>query len=59
MEQLIPGWKEALQLMKTGAKWQLFVPSNLAYGKNGIGDLIGPYTTVIFELELLEVKREP
>lgn len=52
---VIPGWVEALQLMKPGAKWELFVPANLAYGENGVGQLIGPNSTLVFEVELLNV----
>lgn len=53
--QVIPGWVEALQLMKAGSKWRLFIPSQLAYGPNGAGGIIGPNQTLIFDVELLEV----
>ncbi|MCH5246750.1 MAG: FKBP-type peptidyl-prolyl cis-trans isomerase [Muribaculaceae bacterium] len=53
--QVIPGWVEALQLMKEGAKWRLFIPSNLAYGPQGAGPTIGPNSTLIFDVELLKV----
>lgn len=52
---VIQGWVEALQLMPTGSKWRLFVPSELAYGKRGAGGMIGPDTTLIFEVELLSI----
>lgn len=54
--QVIPGWVEALQLMKTGSKWRLFIPSNLAYGPNGAGGVIGPNQTLLFDVELLAIK---
>ncbi len=55
--QVIPGWVEALQLMKAGAKWRLFIPSDLAYGPNGAGGVIGPNATLIFDVELLKVNN--
>ena len=56
MNRVIPGWTEALQLMKEGDKWQLFIPSNLAYGAQGAGADIGPNSTLVFEVELLSVE---
>lgn len=53
--QVIPGWVEALQLMREGDKWRLYIPSTLAYGENGAGDVIGPNMTLIFDVELLRV----
>ena len=56
VNQVIPGWVEALQLMKAGSKWRLFIPSQLAYGPNGTpGGPIGPNATLIFDVELLKV----
>jgi FKBP-type peptidyl-prolyl cis-trans isomerase FklB len=52
---VIPGWTEALQLMKAGDKWKLYIPHQLAYGANGAGGAIGPYQALIFEVELLAV----
>lgn len=52
--QVIPGWVEALQLMKEGAKWELYIPPALAYGPGGTGGLIGPNQTLIFEVELVK-----
>ena len=53
---VIAGWVEALQLMPVGSKWQLYIPSELAYGAHGAGQAIGPNETLIFDVELLEIK---
>lgn len=53
--QVIPGWVEALQMMKTGAKWRLYIPSDLAYGPQGAGGVIGPNQTLIFDVELISI----
>lgn len=55
---VIAGWTEALQLMKPGAKWQLFIPSKLAYGEQGAGQHIGSNSVLVFEVELLSVKNK-
>jgi FKBP-type peptidyl-prolyl cis-trans isomerase FklB len=55
---VIPGWTEALQLMPVGSKWELYVPSDLAYGTRGAGGAIGPNQTLIFEVELLSIKPQ-
>ena len=59
--RVIPGWTEALQLMPVGSKWELYIPSALAYGARGAGANIGPNSTLIFEIELLSIveKEEP
>ena len=54
---VIPGWTEALQLMPVGSKWQLFIPYNLAYGKNGVYPQIPPYSVLIFDIELLGIEK--
>jgi FKBP-type peptidyl-prolyl cis-trans isomerase FklB len=54
---VIAGWTEALQHMKVGAKWQLFIPAELAYGERGAGQTIAPNSTLIFDIELLEIKK--
>jgi FKBP-type peptidyl-prolyl cis-trans isomerase FklB len=56
VSKVIPGWTEALQLMEVGAKWQLFIPSSLAYGEQGAGSDIGPNATLIFEVELVSIQ---
>ncbi|MDD4427279.1 MAG: FKBP-type peptidyl-prolyl cis-trans isomerase [Paludibacter sp.] len=53
--QVIRGWVEALQLMPVGSKWKLYIPSDLAYGAQGAGQSIAPHTTLIFEVELLDI----
>lgn len=55
VNQVIPGWTEALQLMKEGGKWELFIPPELAYGPGGTGGPIGPNQTLLFEVELLKI----
>ena len=57
VSQVIPGWVEALQLMPVGSKWRLFIPSNLAYGEHGAGDVIQPNSTLIFDVELLDIVK--
>ena len=56
LSMLIEGWKEALKLMPAGSKWQIFIPSRLAYGSRGVGSDIGPNETLVFEVALLDIK---
>lgn len=55
VSQVIPGWVEALQLMPEGAKWKLYIPSDLAYGAQGAGEMIPPHSTLVFEVELQKI----
>ncbi|RML81166.1 hypothetical protein ALQ90_200082 [Pseudomonas savastanoi pv. savastanoi] len=54
---MISGWTTALQNMPTGAKWRLVIPSDQAYGAEGAGDLIDPFTPLVFEIELVAVSQ--
>ena len=55
--QVIPGWVEALQMMREGDEWQLYIPSELAYGPNGAGGAIGPDATLVFDVQLIKVNK--
>jgi FKBP-type peptidyl-prolyl cis-trans isomerase FklB len=57
VSQVIPGWTEALQLMPSGSTWEIYVPSNLAYGPRSVGGPIGPNETLIFKVHLISVKK--
>jgi FKBP-type peptidyl-prolyl cis-trans isomerase len=59
VSQVIKGWTEALQLMPVGSKWQLFIPSELAYSQRGAGADIGPNATLVFEVELVSIQAKP
>lgn len=54
---VIKGWTEALQLMPTGSKWKLHIPYDLAYGERGAGAQIGPYATLVFDIELISIGK--
>jgi len=56
VNQVIPGWTEALQLMPQGSKWRLFIPQEIGYGSRGAGGSIPPYATLIFDVELLSIQ---
>ena len=55
VNQVIRGWVEALQLMSEGSKWRLYIPQDMAYGANGAGEMIPPYSALIFEVELIKI----
>lgn len=57
MGDVIPGWGEALKMMKPGAKWEIFVPPSLGYGSKGAGEIIGPNETLIFTIELIKAEK--
>lgn len=56
VDRVIPGWSEALQLMKVGSRWQVVIPSELGYGPSGAGGVIPPHATLVFEVELLDIE---
>lgn len=59
LKGVIPGFREALQLMPVGSKWQFFIPSDLAYSERGAGNAIGPNATLVFEIELISIQDKP
>jgi FKBP-type peptidyl-prolyl cis-trans isomerase FkpA len=59
LDQVIPGWSEGIRLMNTGGAYRFYIPSALAYGDQGVGQLIPPYATLVFKVELLEIVDEP
>jgi len=58
LKSVIKGWQEILPLMKVGSKWEAVIPPQLAYGERGPGGLIGPNSTLVFEIELIEIKQQ-
>ena len=59
VKNVIPGFREVLQLMPVGSKWQVFIPSTLAYGERGAGGVIGPNSTLVFEIEVVGIEATP
>jgi FKBP-type peptidyl-prolyl cis-trans isomerase len=59
VNKVIPGFKEVLQLMPVGSKWQVFIPSSLGYGERGAGNVIAPNSALIFEIELVDIQGKP
>ena len=59
LHNVIPGWSQALQNMRKGDKWEVVIPPELAYGQRGVGNLIGPNTTLVYELQLVDVQKNP
>ena len=57
-DQVIKGWTEALTMMPVGSKWELYIPQEMAYGSRETGGLIKPFSTLIFEVELLEIEKK-
>jgi len=58
LDMVIPGWAEGIQMMNVGSKYRIYIPSNLAYGERGAGQIIPPYSTLVFTIELLEIIQQ-